>query len=395
MKKVFLPITISIVIIALGVGFFYLYPWYQERQETKARLSAEKAAIEGLLEARKEAREDGDMSDPFGDDQRLSVLLIGLDNRAGQEFGHCDAIQLITIDKDNDRVTITAVPRGTYSQLPPGTGVTSSDYYVSNSCALGGLEYGINNIERILGEQADYLAVVGFSRTFGVLRALDLPTTETVQWLRNRHGYAIGEPQRAHNHSTFIKQMMVSRLPEEISTLDSALYKVVYSMIQTDLSYPQIEQIVQVLIDMDIDNHPEKVTLAMRPAYDVKDIPYDPEHIEEHLAETIGQISHWLSSDDYSEKSAEEIQDGLVQKIGAQLQDEEFVSWAFENQLWLQIDDDQVRHQVRWDLMMARMETLTREEQKELIGDYILEMEALDIPDWEEKGRAYLKGHLL
>jgi hypothetical protein len=43
----------------------------------------------------------------------------------------------------------------------------------------------------------------------GILRNLKLPTTDTLRWLRHRQGYAIGEPQRAHNHSTFLKQLIL------------------------------------------------------------------------------------------------------------------------------------------------------------------------------------------
>ncbi|PIR99002.1 hypothetical protein COT87_01740, partial [Candidatus Collierbacteria bacterium CG10_big_fil_rev_8_21_14_0_10_44_9] len=75
----------------------------------------------------------------------------------------------------------------------------------------------VKQIERILGKQADYLAIVGFSQTLGILRNLQLPAVDTLRWLRHRQSYAVGEPQRAHNHSTFIKQMTIKYLSDDVS----------------------------------------------------------------------------------------------------------------------------------------------------------------------------------
>ena len=361
--------------------------WYSEYRAVKKEEQRKADAIAAVLSDRQVEQETGE--DPFGDDGIVRVLLVGLDSRAGQEHGHCDAIQMFEINKETGSVTITAVPRGTYSPLPPGTGVTSTDYYVSNSCGLGGLEYGITNIERILRQEADYVVVVGFSETLGILRQFKLPTTETLQWLRNRQGYGIGEPQRARNHSTFLKQMLVRFVPEDISAFDKTFHYIVYNMVQTDLTFGQAEMIIEALSGMDFKGDPERIQLTMKPAYDVQDIPYDPEAVSEHLDATVGRISGWLSKDDYAGLTQVQIQDHLLKTVDEKMGEDEFVTWAFENDLWLQVEDDDKRAHVRWDLMLRYFDVMPEEKQG-ILADYILEMEHLGFIDWGEKGKQLL-----
>ncbi len=374
------------------IGFAFLvygYEWYQESREVREEQARQQSAIDAVLDERQ--KQDFQLEgDPFGEDGVVRVLFIGLDSRAGQEFGHCDAIQMIEIDTAKEAVTITAVPRGTYAPLPFGKGVTSTDYYVSNSCALGGLAYGIENIERIVGSKADYIVTVGFSETLGVLRTAELPTTETLQWLRNRQGYAIGEPQRARNHSTFLKQMLLKFVPDRPSAIDTPLHYIIYKMVGTDLTFGEAEAIVTALSKMDIKNHPEKIHLAMKPVYVVQDIAYDPDTISDHLSSTLGKISQWLPKVDYSGQTEEEIQQKLLATIAEHDGDEEFLKWAFENDLWLQIEDDTTREQMRWDMMNTYFTLITEEERQNLLADYVLEMEQLGKNTWEEKGKTLL-----
>ncbi|KKS31859.1 MAG: hypothetical protein UU93_C0013G0014 [Candidatus Amesbacteria bacterium GW2011_GWA2_42_12] len=357
-------IVLILSVMVLGVCLWFAAKgilWYRATAAERALEKKQDQAIEDVIDSHRLKNSDPtdketgkeDTADPFDEDGIVRVLFIGLDKRVGQENGHCDAIQLITLDQGSGTINITAVPRGTYSPLPPGKGVTSSDYYVSNACGLGGLDYGIKQIEKILGVKSDYLVVVGFSETLGILRNLGLPTTETLQWLRNRHGYAIGEPQRAHNHSTFIKQMLIKFAPTEKSSINTALQYLVYKIVKTDLSFAQAQKIIATISAMDIANHPEKIQLSMRPLYAIQDIPYDPQHIGEYLDQTLGPIKHLLNKDDYSGTSEETIQAKLLSIIEKNKNNPEFVSWAYQNNIWLQIEDNEKRLAVQYDLLVS------------------------------------------
>jgi anionic cell wall polymer biosynthesis LytR-Cps2A-Psr (LCP) family protein len=302
---------------------------------------------------------------------------------------------MASIDKESQIVTITAVPRGTYSPLPPGKGTTSSDYYVSNACDLGGLEYGINQIEKILRQKADYLVLVGFSETLGILRNLKLPATETLQWLRHRQSYQIGEPQRAHNHSTFLKQMLIEHIPKNNSTLDSALQYLIYSRLKTDLSFAQVKIIINTLSEMNLSENPDKIILSMNPPYPVQDIEYDQDNLANFLQSRIEPIKHLLSKDDFSGMDSASAQNKLIDLIEQNIDDDDFAIWAYENYLWLQIENTEILLAKQYDLMKKYVSLIDEKTKRQaLIADYILEMEYFDEKDYIEKGKKLLQSEL-
>ncbi len=369
---------------------------FHAKREERREKERQEQEISQFIQSRLDTVNQDDETDPFGDDNIVRVLLIGLDKRVGQTSAHCDAIQLFEIDKTNNTIKITAVPRGTYSPLPPGKAVTSSDYYVSNACGLGGIEYGIKQIEYILGQKTDYLVFAGFSEALGVFRTLKLPTTETLEWLRHRQGYAIGEPQRAHNHSTFLKKMMVDHVPTKNSAIDTPLQYLIYNIIETDLSFSQTQQIIDALIAMELSTKPERITLAMKPFYAVQDIPYDPNTLDEYRHRMFDPISSHLSKLDFSQMTTEQIQAQIVASIEEKKNDIEFMSWAWENNLWHQVQDETIREEIHYTLFTTHLSTLSDVATKQqAIADYTLEMDYLGLIQWGENGRELLKQLLI
>lgn len=391
---------VSIVLVALVlIAVIPLIYWDVNRHNGHIEVGAAGTNLDeqivDLLAKRTEELSIEDEDDLFGDDDIVRILLVGLDSRAGQAEGHCDAIQMFEVNRKTQRIQITAVPRGTYAPLPRGTGKVPGDYYVSNSCALGGIEYGLDQIERIIGKEADHVVFVGFSSVLGILRYLDLPTTETLQWLRHRQGYAIGEPQRARNHSTFLKQILVKFIPEEVNNLNLPLHYVIYNMVDTDLTFAQARQLVGEVGSFDLQFNPSNISLAMRPSYDVQDIPYDPNQVDEYLDRMLSPIKRHLSDQDYSDKTKEEIQAELLATIELMKSDESFVEWAYTNAVWYQVEDHNLRNSLHLELLLNYIETLDSDEEKIIIlEDYLLEMEYLEEDDWYEKGRVELAEYL-
>lgn len=391
MNKKHLKIGLGIIIGALllwliAKGVF----WTKDYLERRAAQQAREQAISEVLMRRQANLENPDQ-DPFGEDNVTNVLLVGIDKRVGQTEGHCDAIQMIQIDREANTVDITAVPRGTYSPLPYGKATTSTDYYVSKSCELGGLEYGIAQIEKIARQDADYVVVVGFSEALGLFRALKLPTTETLQWLRHRQGYQIGEPQRARNHSTFIKTMMTRYIPTEFSGTDRVLHQIAHKTVQTDLSFAQTQTILDELSAMDLASNPDAISLHMRPAYSVQDIPFNENEIGEHVKSLIEPIKGWIPEHAYTGTQQSEIEAQLVQTIHDNQNDAEFVSWAYENNLWLQIEADQTREETHYLILQKYVTMVASPEDKEqLVADYIVEKQHLDLQEWVTKGEEFL-----
>ncbi|MCR4314232.1 MAG: hypothetical protein NUV84_03230 [Candidatus Uhrbacteria bacterium] len=348
------------------------------------------ARIQALIEQRRASLNQIDLEDPFGGDGIVRVLFLGLDTRTGEAVSHCDAIQFIEIDRLKSTVTITAVPRGTYAPLP-GVGHAPTDYYISNACEIGGLAYGITHIETILGTKADYVVVIGFSGALGVFRLLDLPTTQTLQWLRARQAYAIGEPQRAHNHSTFLKNLLINHTPTPSSEPTPAWQYLLYQLIDTDLSFTQTQQIVESLTNMDIGHHPDDIVLRMTPAFEVTDIPYDPAQLEIFLTTVLDPLVKRIKDGSYSGRSHLESQQQLMQLVTQGLEDASFVSHAFEQSIWEQMDDEPTRESVHFTLLSSYLTAQSQPEMRaKLITDYILEMETLNQPYWSQQGRVLL-----
>ncbi|MFH1089337.1 MAG: hypothetical protein V1716_02855 [Candidatus Uhrbacteria bacterium] len=380
-------------VILLGIGSWFAVQSiisYQQSAEARKVEQDLQAQIQSVIDTRRSAQLGGEAADPFDEQGIVRVLLIGLDSRSGSTLGHCDAIQFIEIDKTNQTVNITAVPRGTYSPLP-GTGHLPSDYYVSNACGIGGLDYGITQIENILGQKADFVAVVGFSEALSAFRLLGLPTTETLQWLRLRQSFAIGEPQRAHNHSTFLKQLLVKFTPTKNSQLDTVWEYLLYQLVDSDLSFKQTQDIVSAFSALDLANHSERISLSMKPAYAVVEIPYNSENLDEYLSTMLDPISDRIPEGAYTGISESEEQQQLMDLINAGLADVDFVKRAFEQKLWLQIDDEATREAVHFALLAKYLSQISDNEAgKNILADYIIEMEAVGQTEWAKVGRDLL-----
>lgn len=392
--KIILTIVVILVIFARLLGYFS----FQATRHSLAQSDeTSDINIKTILENRQsEQLNKATHDNPFGEDGRVNLLLIGLDNRAGETAGHCDAIQFVELNQKTQTIRITAVPRGTYSPLPPGLGTATGDYYISNACGLVGLEYGIDQIEKVVGQKADYLAIVGFSRALGIIRELKLPPTETLQWLRQRQGYAIGEPQRAHNHSTFLKQMLIKFTPDQHSNFDLPFHYLLYNLVQTDLSFTQARTIIDFLTDLELTEHPERISLDMKPAYSVREIDYVPEQVEQYVSGMITPIKNYLSDQDYSGISQETSEKNLLAIIEEKQNDPDFIRWAYNNKLWLQLTDEEQRSMVQFSLTSKYAETLSDlDEQVDVLGNYILEMEYRERPFWSVQGQKFLDTLLL
>jgi anionic cell wall polymer biosynthesis LytR-Cps2A-Psr (LCP) family protein len=392
MKKVI--IIIAIILILAGIGCFFAWQkvasFFALYGEANANKKQEQQ-IQAMIDELRKQSLTGAETDLFGEDGIVKILFIGLDNRIGETNGHCDAIQLIEINKIKQKVTITAVPRGTYSPLP-GTGHKPTDYYVSKACEVGGLDYGVKQIEKILGQKADYLVFIGFSQAMGIFRQLDLPAEETMQWLRLRQGYAIGEPQRAKNHSTFIKQMMIKFTPQLNSKTNLTLGYLLFKLVRTDLTFNQGLKLAEEMVKIDLPNNPDRIQLLMRPAYDVKDISYAPEELNENMYKLLKPIVGIIPEGAYSGETLESSQKRLLDSIQNGLEDPEFIRWAFSNYVWLQIEDETERENEHFEILQKYVALLTDANEKNLvITDYIIEMEDLGKADWAQKGKEILK----
>lgn len=326
---------------------------------------------------------------PFGDDNVINILFLGIDSRKEGKEQHCDAIHMMSVNVEDWTMKITSVPRGTYAYIPGSHAPT--EYYMANACAYGGLEYGIQQIEKVIGVQHDYVMTVGFSQALGTFRALGLPTTETLQWLRHRRSYQIGDPQRSHNHAVFMKDMMVKfGAPDSVST---PLLYLLYSFVDTDMEFGTARAIYEGFVTNGIAEHPERVTLAMKPHYETVDYHLDLDNPDPQLAALLDRIRPYTSHEDLSNRTLADVQNELVAYLQDALTTEEGVALVVTEETWRQIEDDAVREELHYAFVESyvwKIIATDKQAATNLVADFILEKQTLGLAEAESKGRALL-----
>lgn len=356
-----------------------------------ATAGVNKNVLDDVLSARKaDIAAPGEV--PYGDDGEINILALGIDSRKEGQEQHCDAIHMVTLNVRNWTVKITSVPRGTYSPLPKGRTYLSTDYYVANACGFGGLDYGVAQIEKIVGVKADYVATVGFSEALGIFRTMGLPTTETLQFLRHRRSYQIGDPQRSHNQALFIKDNALQLIDGK--GISPTMLHVMYHMINTDLDFDSVKALYDGYRASGLAQHPERITLEMRPYYDVTDMHFDPEHAAEQIDALLAPIRGVTSKEDLSDRPLVETQAVLVAYLRDALDSPEEVERIIEAQSWRQVEDEQTRESYQYAFTEKYVTNLmgkndaSRAKAKEVLITYILEKQFMKVKDYEDQGRA-------
>ena len=390
MKAWFLPLLVLIAVAGAVVagGLLFVKP-----AAHTSLIAAEPPAWDAVGEVIQLRQEEIDAAAtvPFGSDTQINILAIGLDSRKEGNWQHCDAIHMVTLDLSEWSIVITSVPRGTNSPLPPGRDYLPTDYYVSNACAFGDLDYGVSQIEKIVGVKADYVATVGFSQALGIFRALDLPTTQTLQWLRHRQTYAIGDPQRSQNQAVFMKDVALRLLGDD--GVSTPVMYILYSLIDTDLDFKTTKALYAAYRASDVATRPDGITLKMKPYYETQEIHFDPNNADAQVDALVASLKGKLSSDDLSYKTVAELQLELEAYLRKSLASEDTVAHVYDEQLWRQLEDEATREELHFRFLekyLRELRDVDHDKAVEIVTDYILEKQFYSLEDWEEKGRNLL-----
>ncbi len=439
-------LPLASVLIGCVVVFFFstgtVARWFGGHEKTIEDIVAETVARR-VQEQRQVAAAD------LSDAGTIRILLLGLDARKEDLEPHCDAIHLFSIDTKTWTMSITSVPRGTYAYIPkdrldwekfdkdimlkrlaekeaiekaklvvesltaslpapePVPELTekerviilerafiSQESYLANACAFVGLEYGVEKIEGVLGMKADYLVTVGFSQTMGVLRLLDLPPTEALQWLRHRQSYAIGDPQRSHNQAVFIKDLIVQKADRFSDPLTAPLVRVFYSLVDTDMDFSTAYALLHTLLASGITEHPERITLTMKPAYSTADLHFDPEHPLASLERFYEKQAPHLSSKDFTGVPVSAVQSQLLAYLDARLASEIPTGDLMQKEIWLQVEDDAQRERIHFALIERASRALADagdlEGAIDLASAFVIEKETLKLDVSAYNGRVLL-----
>lgn len=305
----------------------------------------------------------------------MTILLLGIDSRKGDSVARCDAVHFITFSPSEEKIIITSVPRNAHVDLPE---VATESAYLANVCEERGIEAGIKEIIRISNLHPDYIIKVNFSQTLGILRLLGMPTTPTLQFLRDRTSYLRGGYQRSHNQALFLKDMILNHT-QQVVNLPTPLKKIIFKMANTDnLDFETASPILNWIAEKKFWQKPEKIELVIKP-------PPWYKTIDLHFAASdYPTKDSWQNSEefqDYQSELKDYLQD-LVKKgekylsLGQKNAAYQILKTPFSQQLWLQVEDDRERHKLHFDLL--RLYVLSSKDKKEasdLVSDFIAEME--------------------
>ncbi len=296
-----------------------------------------------------------------------------------------------TAETTGDAVSMQTTPVETQPPWDPKAAYIANQSYLSNSCALVGMDYGIEQIEKVVGKQADYIVTVGFSQTLGFLRFLGLPTTESLQFLRHRQGYAIGDPQRSHNQALFMKDLIINHGQRLKDSLNLPLERVLFSLVNTNMEFATAHTLLHGFLDAEIYQDASRITLSMKPHHETEDYHFDPDNPTEHLDVFLKNVAPRLSEEDFSNMSIAEIQDQLIGYIKERLDSGEPVADLIDKRIWLQIEDPDARERIHFDLVSLHIKFLQHKNLAEdFLTSYILEKETLGLPKWADKGKELL-----
>lgn len=398
MRRLAIIIPTSFILAAMILfGAFVNQP--SAPHDLAAAEPAVKDAVAAVLKSREaEILREGDAS--FGDKDTINILTLGLDSRKEGAYAHCDAIHMVSLNVKDWTVTIISVPRGTTSPLPPIPGHTylSTDYYLANACYFGGLDYGVHQIELVAGVKADYVATVGFSEAIGIFRALNLPTTDTLEFLRHRRSYQIGDPQRSANQGLFMKDVLIKLTSGD--KIPTPFLYLMYKFVHTDMDFATVKALYDAYYAAGIGQHPESVIMDIKPKYEVKEMHFDPSNADQQVSALIDFLKGKVSSEDLSLRSIEDLQAELVAYLRDGLTKDDVVRRVYDAQLWQQVEDEDEREELEFRYLDRYVQQIVVENPQaaeQAIADYILEKEYYDLIVWKDKGArlldSFLKAH--
>lgn len=103
----------------------------------------------------------------LGDGDPISILIMGLDTRAGEGGGRADAMVLLTINPAEKSTNMVSIPRDTYMKI------SGAEDKINSSYEAGGTAMTVSSVEKLLDVPVDYFVKMNFKGFEGIVDALD------------------------------------------------------------------------------------------------------------------------------------------------------------------------------------------------------------------------------
>ncbi|MEH7510617.1 LytR family transcriptional regulator [Priestia megaterium] len=145
-KKRTLKIIMAVILVLiLGVGAYAYSIWH----------SVEKTFTETHEPLNRDVSEKRSEKVSFSKRDPISILLLGVDQRAGDR-GRSDSLILMTLNPKDQSMKMVSIPRDTRTEIV-GKGTTDK---INHAYAFGGVDMAVNTVEKFLDVPVDYYVQV-------------------------------------------------------------------------------------------------------------------------------------------------------------------------------------------------------------------------------------------
>ena len=299
----------------------------------------------------------GYSTNEYGNARRINIAVIGLDSRLGSNAGHADANHIFSIMPDLGKIEIISIPRDTYVDCGYDDTMHLNKLTVFYM-ARGRGEY-LKQIEEIshLGK-IDYYVEFGFSQAMAILRFLGYDSKETLQILRSRQGFSIGDYQRVYNQAQFMRQAVLKYFNTVNGPLRPAILNGVLGLVRTNINYSTATNILDQLQQSNLVSNSNNITIKIRPSLktDFKIFDFsDPAVIAkldqkiQHLSDDLSDTTHKINNiDNYVyNKLYRTVQSAENDTAKNPTRAISKVETFYNQRAWHQISDDYQRNQIR------------------------------------------------
>lgn len=148
-KRGCLPIFAGLIFILLVGGGIYAFNVYQSIRRTVQEIHTERPAEQIV---KRQEQVEVKKNEPF------SILILGIDTGeyGRDEQGRSDVMLVATVNKQNERVTLTSIPRDTRTEIV-GYGMADK---INHAYAFGGVAMSVNTVQDLLDIPIDYTVTI-------------------------------------------------------------------------------------------------------------------------------------------------------------------------------------------------------------------------------------------
>ncbi|WP_349346590.1 LytR family transcriptional regulator [Priestia megaterium] len=156
-KRAFKIIMGIILVLILGVGAYAYSIWH----------SVEKTFTQTHEPLKRDVSEKRSEKVSFSNQDPISILLLGVDQRAGDR-GRSDSLILMTINPKDQSMKMVSIPRDTRTEIV-GKGTTDK---INHAYAFGGVDMAVNTVESFLNIPVDYYVQVNMESFKDIVNAV-------------------------------------------------------------------------------------------------------------------------------------------------------------------------------------------------------------------------------